>query len=179
MIAGYFGGKVDNFIMRVMDIFQAIPSILLTIAIVASLGNGIPQLVFAISIGMMPGTAKSWRAAIFTVKDSEYVESSKAIGATQAHIIIRHLMPNVVGIIVIGLVSGVGVAILQISSLSYLGLGITPPTPEWGSILSAGKDYIRSGVHMVLFPGIMIALTVISFNLFGQGLRDALDPKLK
>lgn len=179
VIAGYCGGKIDNVIMRVMDIFQAIPPILMAIAMVAVLGNGITQLVVAMSVAFMPNVAKTCRAAIFTVKDSEYVEASKAIGVSQARIIVRHLIPNAIGVIVINAVGMVGAAILMVSTLSYIGVGIVPPTPEWGAILSAGKEYIRSGVHMVLFPGLMIMLTVISFNLFGDGLRDALDPRLK
>lgn len=179
VIAGYFGGKVDNVIMRIMDVFQAIPAILMAIAVVAVLGNGIPQLVTAMSVAFMPNVAKTCRAAIFTVRDSDYVESSIAIGESRGKIIIRHLIPNAVGVIVINAVGMVGAAILMVSTLSYIGVGIVPPTPEWGAILSAGKEYIRSGTHMVLFPGIMIMLTVISFNLFGDGLRDALDPKLK
>ena len=179
VIAGYFGGRVDNTIMRIMDVFQAIPGIMLTIAIVAAIGNGIPQLVFAMSIGQMTSMSKSWRAEVFTVKGSDYIESSRAIGESEAHIIVRHLVPNFLGIVIIGMVSGIGGAIMGVSSLAYLGLGIQPPTPEWGALLSAGKDYIRTSPHMVLFPGIAIAITVIAFTMFGQGLRDALDPKLK
>ena len=179
VIAGYCGGKIDNVIMRVMDVFQAIPAILMAIAVVAVLGNGIVQLVTAMSVAFMPNVAKTCRAAIFTVKGSEYVEASRAIGVSRARIIVRHLIPNAIGVIVIDAVGMVGAAILMVSTLSYIGVGIVPPTPEWGAILSAGKEYIRSGVHMVLFPGLMIMLTVISFNLFGDGLRDALDPRLK
>lgn len=179
VLAGFCGGKIDNVIMRIMDIFQAIPAILMAIAVVAVLGNGILQLVVAMSIAFMPNVAKTCRAAIFTVKGSEYVDASRAIGVSQFKIIIRHLVPNAIGVIVIDTVGMVGAAILMVSTLSYIGVGIVPPTPEWGAILSAGKEYIRSGVHMVLFPGLMIMLTVISFNLFGDGLRDALDPRLK
>lgn len=179
VLAGFCGGKIDNVIMRIMDIFQAIPAILMAIAVVAVLGNGIIQLVVAMSIAFMPNVAKTCRAAIFTVKGSEYVDASRAIGVSQFKIIIRHLVPNAIGVIVIDTVGMVGAAILMVSTLSYIGVGIVPPTPEWGAILSAGKEYIRSGVHMVLFPGLMIMLTVISFNLFGDGLRDALDPRLK
>lgn len=179
VVAGYCGGRVDNVIMRIMDVFQAIPSILMAIAVVAVLGNGIPQLVTAMSIAFMPNVAKTCRAAIFTVKGNEYVDASRAIGVSKVKIIVRHLIPNAIGVIVIDAVGMVGAAILVVSTLSYIGVGIVPPTPEWGAILSAGKEYIRSGVHMVLFPGLMIMLTVISFNLFGDGLRDALDPRLK
>ena len=179
VLAGFCGGKIDNVIMRIMDIFQAIPAILMAIAVVAVLGNGIIQLVVAMSIAFMPNVAKTCRAAIFTVQGSEYVDASRAIGVSQFKIIIRHLVPNAIGVIVIDTVGMVGAAILMVSTLSYIGVGIVPPTPEWGAILSAGKEYIRNGVHMVLFPGLMIMLTVISFNLFGDGLRDALDPRLK
>lgn len=179
VVAGFCGGRVDNIIMRVMDIFQAIPAILMAIAVVAVLGNGILQLVVAMSIAFMPNVAKTCRAAIFTVKGSEYVDASRAIGVSKFKIIVRHLIPNAIGVIVIDTVGMVGAAILMVSTLSYIGVGIVPPTPEWGAILSAGKEYIRNGVHMVLFPGLMIMLTVISFNLFGDGLRDALDPRLK
>ncbi len=179
VVAGYCGGRMDNVIMRIMDVFQAIPSILMAIAVVAVLGNGIPQLVTAMSIAFMPNVAKTCRAAIFTVKGNEYVDASRAIGVSKVKIIVRHLIPNAIGVIVIDAVGMVGAAILIVSTLSYIGVGIVPPTPEWGAILSAGKEYIRSGVHMVLFPGLMIMLTVISFNLFGDGLRDALDPRLK
>ena len=179
VVAGFCGGRVDNVIMRIMDIFQAIPAILMAIAVVAVLGNGILQLVVAMSIAFMPNVAKTCRAAIFTVKGCEYVEASRAIGVSKAKIIVRHLIPNAIGVIVIDTVGMVGAAILMVSTLSYIGVGIVPPTPEWGAILSAGKEYIRNGVHMVLFPGLMIMLTVISFNLFGDGLRDALDPRLK
>ena len=179
VIAGYCGGRVDNVIMRIMDVFQAIPSILMAIAVVAVLGNGIPQLVTAMSIAFMPNVAKTCRAAIFTVQGNEYVDASRAIGVSKVKIIVRHLIPNAIGVIVIDAVGMVGAAILIVSTLSYIGVGIVPPTPEWGAILSAGKEYIRSGVHMVLFPGLMIMLTVISFNLFGDGMQDALDPRLK
>lgn len=177
--ASYFGGGVDNVLMRIMDILQSIPGTLLTIAIVAALGNGIDRLVLAVTISFMPACAKVCRAAIFTVKSNEYIESSRAIGAGGLRLMLRHMIPNAVGPIIIFAVSMVSASILVVSTLSYLGLGIAPPTPEWGSRLSSGKDFIRSSPHMVLFPGLMIMLTVFAFNLFGDGLRDALDPRLK
>lgn len=177
--AAYFGGATDNVLMRGMDIFQAIPPTLMAIAIVAALGNGITRLVLAITISYMPGCAKVCRAAIFTVKGSEYVESSRAIGARGLRLMLRHMVPNALGPIIIHAVTMLAGAILIVASLSYLGLGITLPTPEWGVLLSSGKEYLRGYPHMVLFPGLMIMLTVFAFNLFGDGLRDALDPRLK
>lgn len=179
VIAGFAGGKVDNVIMRIMDVFQAIPAILMAIAVVVVLGNGVPQLVVAMSIAFMPNTAKVCRAAIFTVKDNDYVESSISMGVSVPKIIVRHLIPNSIGVIIINAVGMVGAAILMVSGLSYIGVGIVPPLPEWGALLSAGKAYMRNAIWMVFFPGMMISLAVISSNLLGDGLRDALDPRLK
>ncbi|MBO5999009.1 MAG: ABC transporter permease [Lachnospiraceae bacterium] len=177
--AAYFGGKVDMIIMRIIDVIQAIPSILLCIALVAILGNGMWQLIVAIAAGSIEGMTKNVRAAVFMVRSNEYVNSSKSIGVSDAHIMVRHLLPNAVGMIVINAVGAVSGAILSISSLSYIGVGLVAPTPEWGAILSEGKTYMSVAPHMVLFPGLMIAITVVAFNLFGNGLRDALDPRLK
>ncbi len=177
--AAYFGGKVDMIIMRIIDVIQAIPSILLCIALVAILGNGMWQLIVAIAAGSIEGMTKNVRAAVFMVRSNEYVNSSKSIGVSDANIMVRHLLPNAVGMIVINAVGAVSGAILSISSLSYIGVGLVAPTPEWGAILSEGKTYMAIAPHMVLFPGLMIAITVVAFNLFGNGLRDALDPRLK
>lgn len=177
--SSYFGGRLDNILMRLMDILQSIPGTLLTIAIVAALGNGVDRLVLAVTISFMPASAKVCRAAIFTVKSNEYIESSRAVGAGGVRLMLRHMIPNAVGPIIIFAVSMMSSSILVVSSLSYLGLGIAPPLPEWGALLSSGKDFIRSSPHMVIFPGAMIMITVFAFNLFGDGLRDALDPRLK
>ncbi len=177
--AAYFGGKTDNVIMRFIDIIQAIPPTLICIALVAILGNGIIQLVIAIAAGSIQGMTKSCRAAIFMVKSNDYVESSKSIGVSNFMIMVRHLVPNAVGIIVINAANAVSGSILTVSTLSYIGIGLTSPTPEWGAILSEGKTYIAAAPHAVLFPGLVIAITVLAFNLFGNGLRDALDPRLK
>lgn len=179
LCAAYFGGKVDMVIMRIIDVIQAIPSILLCIALVAILGNGMWQLIVAIAAGSIEGMTKNVRAAVFMVRSNEYVNSSKSIGVSDANIMVRHLLPNAVGMIVINAVGAVSGAILSISSLSYIGVGLVAPTPEWGAILSEGKTYMSVAPHMVLFPGLMIAITVVAFNLFGNGLRDALDPRLK
>ena len=179
LVAAYFGGKTDNVIMRFIDIIQSIPSILLCIALVAILGNGMWQLIVAIVAGTIQGMTKSVRAAVFMVRNNDYVDSSKSIGVSNFQIMIRHLVPNAVGMIVINAIGVVSSSILTISSLSYIGVGLVSPTPEWGAILSEGKQYMSVAPHMVLFPGLMIAITVVAFNLFGNGLRDALDPRLK
>ena len=179
VIAAYFGGKTDNVIMRFIDIIQAIPSTLLCIALVAILGNGVVQLIIAVAAGSIQGMTKSCRAAVLMVKNSEYVSSSKSIGVSNFMIMLRHLVPNAVGIIVINAANSVSESILTISALSYIGIGLTSPTPEWGAILSEGKTYISVAPHTVLFPGRVSAITVLAFNLFGNGLRDALDPRLK
>ncbi|MDR1532187.1 MAG: ABC transporter permease [Clostridiales bacterium] len=179
VIAAYFGRKTDNVIMRVIDIIQAIPSTLICISLVAILGNGLIQLIIAIAAGTIPGMTRSCRAAIFMVKNNDYVESSKSIGVSNLMIMVRHLVPNAVGIIVINAANAVSGNILTVSALSYIGIGLVPPTPEWGAILSEGKVFISVAPHVVFFPGMMIAITVVAFNLFGNGLRDALDPRLK
>jgi len=179
VVAAYFGGQVDNIIMRFIDIIQAIPSTLICISLVAILGNGIVQLIIAIAAGSIQSMTKTCRAAILMVKSNEYVQSSKAIGVSNFKIMLRHLVPNAVGIIVINAANSISGTILTVSSLSYIGIGLTSPTPEWGAILSEGKTYLSVAPHTVLFPGLAIAITVLAFNMFGNGLRDALDPRLK
>ncbi len=179
ILAGYFGGRVDTVIMRFMDVFQAIPQVLLAICIVAVLGNGIPQLVVAITVSTMPIMAKNNRAAILQVKSNDYVESSRAIGVGRIRMIIRHMLPNAVGVMIIFFVGMIGSSIMIMSGLSYIGVGLSAPTPEWGLILNESKAYLRSSPYMVIFPTLMIMITCFSFNLLGDGLRDALDPKLK
>lgn len=179
IISAYFGGKVDAIMMRFIDMLQSIPGIMLCIALVSILGNGIWQLIIAISVGSIAGMAKTCRAAVFMVRNNEYVDSSKSIGESNIKIMLKHIVPNCVGIIVINACNGVSGNILSISSLSYIGVGLVSPTPEWGAILSDGKAFMSVAPHCVVMPGLMIAITVIAFNLFGNGLRDALDPRLK
>lgn len=179
LLAGYYGNKVENIIMRIMDMFQAVPATLMSIAIVAALGNSIPNLVLAITIAGLPMYAKTTRAAIFTVKETEYVMAAKALGASPLRLMIRHMVPNAVGPIIVTATFSMASSILIVSGMSYLGLGIIAPTPEWGSILNYGKVYMLQAPWYVLWPGLMIALTVLALNLFGDGLRDALDPRLK
>ncbi len=179
LISGYAGGVVDAVIMRIMDVFQAIPGTLMAITVVATLGTGTPQLLLALALSSMPMMAKVVRAAILTVRKSDYVESSRAIGAGNFRLMVRHMLPNALGHIIIYAVGSVAGSIMVIATLSYIGLGIQPPDPEWGALLNAGKSYITTHSYMVLYPGLMIMIAVLSLNLFGNGLRDALDPRLK
>jgi peptide/nickel transport system permease protein len=178
-IAAYFGGKADMIIMRIMDIFQSIPPMLMAIAVAASLGTGVVNLVLAISISTLPARSRIVRSAILSVKNSDYVESARAIGASSARQLIKYMLPNALGPILTNMTFSIATAILTVSSLSYLGLGIAPPTPEWGAMLSAGRSLMRSAPHVLIFPGVAIMITVLALNLFGDGLRDALDPRLK
>lgn len=178
-IAGYYGGKIDNVIMRVLDILLAIPTILLAITIVASLGASILNLMIAIGISNIPGFARVVRASVLSVKDQEYIEAAKAIGAKDHTIIMKHVLPNSMAPIIVYTTLKVATAIMATASLSFIGLGVQPPTPEWGSMLAGGRAYIRDNMYLVLFPGLAIVLSVLSLNLIGDGLRDALDPKLR
>lgn len=177
--AGYFGGASDTIIMRGSDILMAIPRTVLAIAIATTLGPGLVNAMIAVAIGTIPSFTRVVRASTLTVKDQEYVEAARAIGASNFHIIKKYVFPNVLAPIIVQATLGVGTAILLAASLSFLGIGISPPTPEWGSMLSAARSYMRDYWHMVLFPGLAIMITVLALNLFGDGLRDALDPKLK
>ena len=179
VIAAYFGGTTDNLIMRVMDILGSIPGQLLAIAIVACFGNSLIVLVLGLSIGAVPNMARTFRGAVFMVVDNEYVEASRALGASNFRIMAKHLLPNAVGPIIISVVGLLGIEVLSVSTLSFIGVGVTPPTPEWGSLLSAGKEFMSRAPYLCVFPGGMIMLSVLGFNLLGDGLRDALDPRLK
>lgn len=177
--AGYYGGLIDNIIMRFMDVLLAIPQILLAIAIVAALGSGMQNLMIAVGISSIPGYARIVRASVLSIKDQEFVEAAKAAGSSDARIIFHHIIPNSMAPIIVQATLGVAIAILTAAGLSFIGLGIQPPTPEWGSMLSGGRQYIRDYWYMTLFPGLAIVITIFSLNVLGDGLRDALDPKLK
>ncbi len=178
-IAGFFGGKVDMIIMRIFDVFQALPSILLSILISSVLGAGFTNMIIALSVGSMVGYARLLRASILSVRKIDYVEAATAIGCSSARIIVRHVIPNAMTPMIVQATMGVAQQILGAATLAYIGLGIPAPSPEWGAMLSAAKDYIRTYPHMLVFPGVMIAITVLCFNMIGDGVRDALDPKLK
>lgn len=179
LVAAFFMGTVDNVLMRIMDILQAIPGTLMAICVVASLGTGVPQLVLAIALGGLPMFAKTVRSAVFTVRDKDYIEATRSIGAGSFRLMFRHILPNCIGHFIITAVSSVAGNIMVISVMSYIGLGIQPPLPEWGYMLADGKAYISSFWYMVAFPGIFILLTVYAFFLLGDGVRDALDPNMK
>lgn len=178
-LAGFYGNRVDNLIMRILDIFSAIPNMLMAIAVSAALGGGLFNCIIAISISGVPQIARTVRAPILAVKEQEYVEAARAIDAKDMRIIFRHVLPNVMSPLIVSLTSHVATAILVAAALSFLGLGVQPPVPEWGSLISDSRQYIREYPYLVTFPGLSIAITVLSMNLFGDGLRDALDPKLK
>ncbi len=178
-IAGYYGGKIDNVIMRLLDVILAVPTILLAITIVASLGASMINLMIAVGISNIPGFARIVRASVLSVKDQEFIEAAKAIGAKDHVIIMKHVLPNSMAPIIVYATLKVATAIMATASLSFIGLGVQPPTPEWGSMLAGGRAYIRDQMYIVMYPGLAIVLTVLSLNLVGDGLRDALDPKLK
>ena len=177
--AGFFGGKVDNIIMRFMDIFAAVPSVLMAIALVAVMGEGILSLMVAVGVAAVPAFSRVVRAAVLSVRNQEYVESARAIGKNSWEIIMGHILPNCLSPIIVQVSLRIASSIILASGLSYLGLGVPAPTPEWGALLSAGREFMRDHVNLTLFPGLAIMLTVIAFNLVGDGLRDAMDPKLK
>ena len=177
--AGYYGGKVDMIIMRAMDIFLAVPGTLLAICIVASLGNSITNLVIAQAVSSIPSFSRVVRGAVITARDAEYVEAARAIGAKDARIIFKDVLPNSLAPIIVQTTLQVASVILSIAGLSFIGLGIPAPRPEWGAMLSASRAYIRDYSYMCLFPGLAIMTTILSLNLLGDGLRDALDPRLR
>ena len=178
-IAGYFGGTVDNIIMRLNDILMAIPETLFAITLVAAFGTNTSTLIIALAISGIPTYCRLLRSSVLTQRDSEHVEAAKAIGAKTSTIIVDHILPNCLAPILVQLTLSVATTILTISGLSFLGLGVAPPTPEWGSLLSSSRSYMREHTYLTIFPGLAIMTTILSLNLLGDGLRDALDPRLK
>ena len=178
-IAGYYGGFRDNILMRLMDILLAIPPMLMAITIVAALGQSMTILLTALAIAYIPVFARVIRSSIMTIKEQEFIEASRCCGSSDAHIIFKHIIPNAIGPIIVQATLAMGAAILIIASLSFMGLGVKPPAPEWGTMLYEGRDYMRQAPYLVLFPGFVITLTVISLNLLGDGLRESLDPRMK
>ncbi|MCD8077373.1 MAG: ABC transporter permease [Lachnospiraceae bacterium] len=177
--AGFYGGRLDNVLMRFMDIFQAIPNLMLAIALSATLGAGVNNCILALGITSMPAFARMTRASILNVRGMEYVEAARSTNSRDFRIIVKHVLPNAMAPLLVQATMGVATAILNAASLSFIGLGVQPPLPEWGAMLSTGRTYIRDCWHMCVFPGLTIFLTVMSLNLFGDGLRDALDPRMK
>lgn len=177
--AGYFGGAVDNILMRIMDVFLAIPSLLMSITIVAVLGPNMINLLLAMSLSSIPRFSRIVRSSILSIRGQDYIEAARACGTSHARIIMRHVLPNAIGPIIVQASLNVATAVITVSSLSFIGLGISPPTPEWGSMLAEGREQMRYYPHLVLIPGLAIICTVMALNLIGDGLRDALDPKMK
>lgn len=179
VIAGYFQGWLDTLIMRFCDVLLSIPSILLAIAIVASLGSSIQNMILAIGISSIPVFARIIRASVMSVKEQEYIEASKALGATDIRIIFRNIIPNILSPVIVQSSMGVASAILSAVGLGFIGLGLEASIAEWGTMLSAGRGYIRTHYYLTFYPGLIIMLTVLAFNLLGDGLRDAIDPKMR
>ncbi len=178
-IAGYYGGRLDNVIMRVMDVLLSVPSTLLAIAIAAALGPGLGNLMIAVGISTTPRYARIVRSSVLTLRGQEFIEAARAVGSGSGRIIIKHIIPNSLSPLIVQATLGVASAILTAAGLSFIGLGIQPPVPEWGAMLSSGRTFIRDYPYMTMFPGLAIMITILALNFLGDGLRDALDPKLK
>ena len=178
-VSGYYSGITDNIIMRFIDILLATPNILLAIAIVSALGPGMINVMIAVGIGAIPGYSRVVRAAVLTIRDQEFIEAARAAGGNDFRIITRHILPNCMAPIIVQSTLGLAGSILAAAGLSFIGLGIQPPTPEWGYMLSQGRRFIREFPHLSLYPGLAIVVVVLALNMLGDGLRDAFDPKLK
>ena len=178
-IAGYFGGWLDNLLMRFLDIYQGIPMFLLTVTLAAVLGPSLRNAIIAIGVSMVPQNARFMRACILPIREMEYIEAAQAVNASSTRIIVRHIIPNAIAPMIVSITMGLGLAVLAGAGLSFIGLGAQPPTAEWGAMVSDGRSYMRSNPQLSLYPGVCIMITVLAFNLFGDGLRDALDPRLK
>lgn len=176
-IAGFFGGWIDNIIMRFLDIYQSVPMMVMAIALTSSLGAGMKSAVIAIGISTMPIYARLIRGSLLEIRSMEYIEAATAINAGKLRILMRHMIPNAISPVIVTLTMSVGLNVLAGASLSFIGLGAQQPLPEWGAMLSAGRAYMRDHPRLVILPGILIMLLVLSFNMFGDGLRDALDPR--
>jgi peptide/nickel transport system permease protein len=177
-LSGYFGGWVDNVIMRVMDVLLAFPSLLLAIAIVTVLGPGLTNALLAIGIVSIPSYARVVRASVLSVREMDYVSATRALGGSNFDILFRRILPNAMTPLIVQGTLGIATAILDAAALSFLGLGAQPPMPEWGSMLGSERNQVFTAPHLVFYPGFAIMLTVLAFNLLGDGLRDALDPRL-
>lgn len=178
-IAGFFGGRVDDVIMRFFDILLAIPSTLMAIVLVAAFGTSLFNIIIAVGLPTMPQYVRITRASVMMIKQQEYVEAARAVGATNFQIIRMHILPNCLAPVLVQATLRVATVIADAAGLAFLGLGIPAPRPDWGGMLAAGRDFLRDHPHTVLFPGLAIMLTILALNLLGDGLRDALDPKLK
>ncbi len=178
-IGGYFGGMTETIIMRFMDVWSALPGTMLCILVSNAMGSGFFATVIALTVGGIPGTVRMIRGQILSERSKEYIEAAQSINCSSATIMFKHLLPNVIQPVIVTTTMGIGSTMIMAASLSYIGLGIQPPNPEWGAMLTEGRSYIRTYPHLLMVPGIAIALTVFAINLMGDGVRDALDPKLR
>jgi ABC-type dipeptide/oligopeptide/nickel transport system permease subunit len=177
LIAGYYGSWRDTAVMRFMDIIMAFPGILLAIILMSVFGKGISNAILAICVISIPGYVRIVRGSVLSVKESEFVQAAIAMGARDTYIMVRHILPNILAPVIVTATMSVSAVILETAALGFLGLGVQPPDSEWGAMLANGKNYIFSASHVILFPGLAISITVLAFNMFGDGLRDALDPR--
>ena len=176
-ISGFAGGWIDEIIMRITDMFLAFPALILALAIAATLGPGLTSVAIALAVGFWPWYTRLLRGQMLSLKNREYVEAARAIGVSRTGIVWRHILPNALSPIIVELSLDMGYAILDIAALSFIGLGAQPPSPEWGAMITAGRDYLRTAWWTCAFPGLALTLAVLGFNLVGDGLRDALDPR--
>ena len=179
LVSGYYGGRIDGFMMRVVDVLLAVPGILLALAIVTVLSPGLNNVMIAVGLAAVPNYARLVRASVLSAREQLYVEAARALGSRDVSIVARYILPNVVAPLIVTATLGLGTAILSAAALSFLGLGSQPPQPEWGRMLSEGRDYLREAWWISTVPGLGIMLTVLAMNLLGDGLRDVLDPRLK
>ena len=178
-LCAYYGGLLDSIIMRITDVFLAVPPMLMAVTIVAALGTGIPNLILALTISMVPPFTRIVRSAVLQIRGADYIEAAIAYGAKDAYIIISHVMPNAIGPIIVQATLDLASVLLSVTALGFIGLGVPSPQPEWGTMMAENKAQMRYYPYLVIIPGIVIAVTSLSINLIGDGLRDALDPKLK
>ena len=176
---GYYGGTLDNIVMRLMDVVMSVPPVLLSLAVVAALGADLRNLLIAITISCVPSTVRLIRAVVLTVVDHDYIEAADSYGASDFRIIMKYVLPNAMGPIIVNTTMGIANMILSAAGLSFIGMGVQPPAPEWGSLLSEARQYMFKAPYLLYFPGSAILLAALSFNLVGDGLRDAFDPRLK
>ena len=178
-LAGYYGGRIDNLIMRFLDVYQGIPMFLLCVTLAAVLGPSLRNAIIAIGISSVPGYARMMRASILTVGEMEYIEAARAINATDKRIILKHIIPNAISPLIVMITMSMGSSVLAGAGMSFIGLGVQAPIPEWGAMISDARSFLRGHGELALYPGICVIITVLAFNLLGDGLRDALDPRLK
>lgn len=179
VLAGYYGEITDNVIMRSMDIFSAIPPILMSLAVISALGQSLINLIFALTISSIPSFVRVVRSSVLGVAGQEYIEAAKAGGVRDVRLFLKHILPNAIGPLIVQTTMSISTMILTAATMSFVGLGVVPPTPEWGSIINEAKEFMRTSSYIMIFPGILIVIASLAASLMGDGLRDALDPRLK